>query len=65
MRNVTQQNISDVVIAALSSDIPARNRQILENLIRHIHAFCIETKVTHAELIQACQFLVRAGHISD
>jgi catechol 1,2-dioxygenase len=65
MRNVTQQNISDVVIAALSSDIPARNRQILESLIRHIHAFCIETKVTHAELIQACQFLVRAGHISD
>ncbi len=65
MRNVTQQNISDVVIAALSSDIPARNREILESLIRHIHAFCIEAKITHAELIEACQFLVRAGHISD
>lgn len=65
MRNVSQQNISDVVIAALSSDIPARNREILESLIRHIHAFCIEAKVTHAELMSACQFLVRAGHISD
>ena len=65
MRNVTQQNISDVVIAALSSDIPARNREILKSLIRHIHGFCIEAKITHAELIEVCQFLVRAGHISD
>jgi catechol 1,2-dioxygenase len=65
MRNVTQQNISDVVITALSADIPARNREILTSLIRHIHSFCIEAKITHAELIAACQFLVRAGHISD
>lgn len=65
MRNVTKETISDVVIAALSPQLPPRNREILESLIRHIHAFCIEAKITHAELIAACEFLVRAGHISN
>jgi catechol 1,2-dioxygenase len=65
MRNVTQNTISDVVIAALSPDIPPRNREILTSLIRHLHAFCIDAKITHSELIAACQFLVRAGDISS
>lgn len=65
MRNVTQENISDVVIAAMSPEIPARNREILTSLIRHVHNFCIESRITHAELMEACHFLVRAGHISD
>ncbi len=65
MRNVTINNISDVVINALAKDIPPRNRQILTSLIRHMHDFCREVKLTHGEWLAACELLRRAGDISD
>src|ERR1700746_981999 len=42
MLNVNKDNIPDHVIAALSKDIPDRNRQIMTSLIRHMHDFCKE-----------------------
>lgn len=65
MRNITKDNITDAVVGALSKDIPKRNREILVKLLTHIHEFCKEAKITHHEMIAACQWLVRAGHISD
>ncbi len=63
--NVTLDNITDVVIAAMSPDIPKRNREIMESLIRHLHAFAKEVKLTHKEWLAACEFMRRAGDISD
>ena len=65
MLNVNKDTITDHVIAALSKDIPDRNRQIMTSLIRHMHAFCKEVDLTFAEWFAACEFLRRAGDISD
>jgi catechol 1,2-dioxygenase len=65
MRNVTIDSITEVVTNALSKDIPPRNREILTSLIRHIHEFCTEVKLTHREWLEACEFMRRAGDISD
>jgi catechol 1,2-dioxygenase len=65
MRNITLDNVTDAVIAAMSPDIPARNREIMTALIHHFHAFCKEVNLTHREWLAACEFMRRAGDISD
>jgi catechol 1,2-dioxygenase len=65
MRNVTVDNVTNAVIGALAMSIPARNREILESLVQHIHAFCKSVNLTHKEWLEACEFLRRAGDISD
>lgn len=65
MRNVTVDNITDVVIKAMSPDIPARNRELMTALVRHLHAFAKETNLTFAEWLAACEFMRRAGDISS
>lgn len=65
MRNITIDNITEVVTKALSQDIPPRNREILTSLLRHAHDFCKEVNLTHAEWLAACEFMRRAGDISD
>ncbi|MEH2549253.1 catechol 1,2-dioxygenase [Bradyrhizobium sp. AZCC 2262] len=65
MRNVTKENITEVVTKALSNDIPPRNREVMTSLIRHMHDFCKEVNLTFAEWLSACEFLRRAGDISN
>ncbi|MEW5423581.1 intradiol ring-cleavage dioxygenase [Amorphus sp. 3PC139-8] len=65
MRNITIDNITDAVIKAMSDDIPARNREIMEALIRHLHDFCKEVHLTYDEWMEAVEFLRRAGDISS
>jgi catechol 1,2-dioxygenase len=65
MRNITKDNITEVVTKALSKDIAPRNREIMTSLIRHMHDFCKEVNLTYAEWLAACEFLRRAGDISN
>ena len=63
MRNVTSESITDIVIAALGRHRPVsdRQREIMTALVRHLHDFVRETKLTHAEYLEACNYLARAG----
>ncbi|MFV0385305.1 dioxygenase [Paracoccus sp. (in: a-proteobacteria)] len=65
MRNVTVDNVTDTVIRSLGQhqQIPARQREIMESLIRHLHGFCKEVNLNHSEFLVACDFLGRAGAI--
>lgn len=65
MRDVTIENVTDVVIASLGGKAPIgeRQREIMTGLIRHLHGFCKDVKLTHAEFLAACDYLARAGHI--
>ncbi|MBT9246191.1 hydroxyquinol 1,2-dioxygenase (plasmid) [Gemmobacter fulvus] len=65
MRNVTIDNVTDVVISSLgqTTPIPARQREIMEALLRHLHGFCKDVNLTHAEFLAACDYLGRAGAI--
>jgi catechol 1,2-dioxygenase len=64
MRNITVDNVTDAVTQALT-DIPDRNREIMTSAIQHIHAFCKDVKLTHKEWLGFCEWLRRAGDISD
>ncbi|AHK46522.1 MULTISPECIES: intradiol ring-cleavage dioxygenase [Ensifer] len=67
MRNVTIENVTDVVLESLGKHKPCagRRREIIAGLIRHLHAFCREVNVTHAEFIDGCNYLMRAGQMCD
>jgi protocatechuate 3,4-dioxygenase beta subunit len=65
MSKVTNDNVTDVVIASLGGygDISPRQREILTALIRQLHGFCKDVTPTHGEFIEACMFLGRAGAV--
>lgn len=64
MRNLTEDNVTEAVIAQIKADNP-RLQQLMESLIRHLHAFIRDVELTEAEWFQAIQFLTRTGHITD
>lgn len=67
MRNVTIDNVTDMVIGSLGKhgEITERQRVIMTSLIRHLHGFCKEVNLQHEEFLAACDYLARAGHVCD
>lgn len=65
MRNVTKENITDVFMGYFGKDTDPRLREIMQSLARHLHAFAVETKLTHAEWHRGIEFLERTGGISN
>jgi catechol 1,2-dioxygenase len=67
MPKVTIDNITDVVIASLgrNGEITDRQREIMTSLLKHLHGFCNDVKLQHHEFLAACDFLARAGQITD
>ena len=65
MRNVTVENVTDIVIEAIGASEPIGDRQkeIMTSLIRHLHGFCKDVSLSHTEFMQACDFLARAGAV--
>lgn len=67
MRNVTIDNVTDVVIGSLGKNgtIGDRQREVLTSLITHLHGFCKDVNIQHDEFLFACDYLARAGHTCD
>jgi hydroxyquinol 1,2-dioxygenase len=65
MRNITEHNITDAVIARFEACTDPRLKEILTALVRHLHGFVRETKLTEAEWMRGIQFLTETGHMCD
>lgn len=65
MRNITEHNITDAVVARLGDCNDPRLKQILTALVRHLHAFVRETELSEAEWMQGIEFLTATGHMCD
>jgi hydroxyquinol 1,2-dioxygenase len=65
MRNLTQDNITQAVIARFADTPDARLKEVMTSLVQHLHAFAREVKLTEAEWFQGIQFLTRTGEITD
>jgi hydroxyquinol 1,2-dioxygenase len=65
MRNLTQDNITQAVIARFADTPDARLKQIMTSLVQHLHAFAREVKLTEQEWFAGIEFLTRTGHITD
>jgi hydroxyquinol 1,2-dioxygenase len=65
MRNLNQENITQAVIARLAETPDARVKELLTSLVRHLHAFARETKLTEAEWLRGIRFLTECGQMCD
>jgi len=57
-------SVTAIVSKAMSRTPDPRLREVMDALVRHLHAFVRETKITEEEFEQAVDFLVRLGQAS-
>jgi hydroxyquinol 1,2-dioxygenase len=65
MRNLTQDNITQAVIARMADTPDPRLKEIMTSLVQHLHAFAREVKLTESEWFRGIDFLTRVGHKTD
>ena len=65
MKDLTTENITENVILTNNQCDDARTRFIFEHLVRHLHDFARETRLTSQEWMTAIEFLTAIGQISD
>jgi hydroxyquinol 1,2-dioxygenase len=65
MRNLTEQNLTDAVLAKLEGAADPRFKQVMISLIRHLHAFVREVELTEEEWFAGIQFLTATGQKCD
>jgi protocatechuate 3,4-dioxygenase beta subunit len=61
----TSEQITAIVLKAVSRTPDPRSRQIIESLIKHAHDFAREVRLQPDELLYAAEYLERCGEISD
>jgi len=65
MRNLTETNLTDAVLAKLVGCQAARFKQIMSSLIRHLHACVREVELTEAEWLEGIKFLTATGQMCN
>jgi len=65
MRNLNEHNITDAVVARFADTPNPRVKEIMNSLVRHLHAFARETKLTEAEWMEGIKFLTATGQKCD
>ncbi|HWX50109.1 MAG TPA: dioxygenase [Roseomonas sp.] len=61
MADLDQNTVTEAVIAQMASTSDPRLREVMESLVRHLHDFAREVKLTPAEWLAAIGFLTRVG----
>jgi hydroxyquinol 1,2-dioxygenase len=62
MPDKTEVNLTDAVVKKIEGAADARFRQVMTSLVRHLHAFVRETRLTEAEWRAGIDFLTATGH---
>ena len=62
---VTEDNITDLAVQRWATARDPRTAEVLTALVRHLHDFAREVRLTEAEWMAAIQWLTRTGQISD
>ncbi len=65
MKTVTVENITNIVIDAMSDETSPRLREVLSGLITHMHDFAREVQLSHDEWLLGIDFLTRAAKMTD
>jgi hydroxyquinol 1,2-dioxygenase len=64
-QNAAEESVLQQVLASFSETPDPRLKTILESLVKHLHAFARDVRLTEAEWDYAIDFLTRVGHITD
>ena len=62
---VTEENITDLAVERWATARDPRLAELMTALVRHLHDFAREVRLTEAEWMAAIQWLNRTGQISD
>lgn len=65
MERMTEDALTDEVVARLEATPDPRLREVMTALVRHLHAFAKEVRLTEDEWFAAVRFLTATGQISD
>jgi len=65
MQLVTEDNITELAAGRWGTAHDERTREVLTAMVRHLHAFAREVRLTEDEWMAAIQWLTRSGQISD
>lgn len=65
MRNLTEENTTDVVLKAWSNNPDPRFKEIMDAMITHLHDFVREVQLTEAEWGAAIKYLHQCADISS
>jgi len=65
VRNLDEDTITDAVLARHANAENPRLKAIMTSLVKHLHAFAREVKLTEQEWFEGIEFLTRCGHITD
>lgn len=60
-----EQDLVDQVVASFTQTPDPRLRELMGAVVRHLHAFLREVRLTEAEWSTAIEFLTAVGHITD
>ena len=58
-------SVTDEVAASFATSTSERYREVMISLVRHLHGFARDVRLTHAEWETAVDFLTRTGQISN
>ncbi|SDY65608.1 intradiol ring-cleavage dioxygenase [Herbiconiux ginsengi] len=65
LQSAREHEVTDTVVASFGGAGDARFKEVMTSLVRHLHGFAREVRLTTAEWDAAIAFLTRAGHITD
>ena len=65
MQLVTEDNITDLAAERWATATAPRTAELMTALVRHLHDFAREVRLTEAEWMAGIRWLTRAGQISD
>ena len=65
MQNLDQFSITEFALERLAQCPDPRLKEVMTALIRHVHEFAREVKLTPAEWMRGIEFLTDVGHITD
>ena len=60
-----EQAVTDEVVASFAASHTDRYREVMTSLVRHLHGFAREVRLTHEEWETAIDFLTRTGQKCD
>ena len=64
VQRAREQAVTEEVVASFADAASPRYREVMQSLVRHLHAFAREVRLTQAEWDAGIAFLTRVGHIT-
>jgi hydroxyquinol 1,2-dioxygenase len=64
-RDLADERLTEEVLARFENSKSPRFQEIMQSLVKHLHAFASEVELTKEEWFKGIDFLTRTGHITD